>query len=491
MSAARTAAAYTAEHERHVFEVSRWQRYLWTQRLEASRPLRCSVGQIERVLDGDDVDPGAHEARRGENWGAAEEFGGEVFARLYNDPQKLDDPEGPAWMSKVHDLIDGMAEFETLRQSVRGDADFAALASKGIVDRIASKLPELLKDMEANEENGGADEGTPTSEDRMRAAIRAAARGAAEDVNEMRTALGGLAPGLESAPPQHEQGDARRMQLAERLRNDPSLREVLKRAGRIARIASKKNKVRNVHAREEVVDIERGGDVARILPAQMARLRHPKARLLMLRDIVERTAVQYRLEGKEPQGRGPIVVMVDESGSMSGEPLMWASAVAIAAVGQGAKEKRAVTVIGFDTQVTSAERIDASGKGYVAHDGRGRESYPRPDQWKPIGGVADVVLRVAGRNVHGGTSFDGPVRFALECGLREERADFIFVTDGQAAVSPSVLAELEAAKAKGLRVFGVIVNGGSTSPAVKAICTEVVDLDRATDKGKALGEGVM
>lgn len=460
----------TSAHEAQVYATSRYQRLLWTERAQVSPSIRSAVAGIASAVDGENPDTDT-----------ADQFASELFARLYDDPAKLESPEGPAWTDRAHEIATSSAEFGALRAATEGDADMAALASRSLLQTIAGQLPGLLEELEQEDEGQG-----PTASERLESALRRAARAAGQELADTREALAGLAPGLESAPPAGQEHDPRRMQLAERLRTDARLRDVLQRAGRIQRIARKRQQVRAEHAREEVVDLERGGDVSRILPAGLARLHHPLLRKLALREIVEGTALQYRLEGKEPQGRGPIVVLLDESGSMEGEPHTWARAIGIAALGQAAREKRACTVIGFDTRATSAHRLTATGEAYDL----GR--YPDPSaQGERIGGVAELILRVAAIGVHGGTSYDQPLQVALGCGVREDRADLILVTDGMADVSAAILAELQAAKERGLRVFGVVLNGGSVSPAVRSVCDEVVELDRAADPGAALGSGIL
>jgi len=472
----RSAPSYTtAQHEAHVYETSRWQRLLWTERSRASASIRGAVQDVARAVDTEQPDTDA-----------ATDFGGELFARLYNDPAKLADPQGPAWMTRAHELAAAQgAEFDALRAATEGDADMAALATRGLLRTVAEQLPALLEELEQEDNAQPGGQGLGAGE-RLASALRRAARAAQEEVLETSEALAGLAPGLESAPAGQEH-DPRRLQLAERLRSDERLRDVLRRAGRIQRIARKRQQVRAEHAREEVVDLERGGDVSRILPSGLSRMHHPLLRRLAMREIVERTALQYRLEGREPQGRGPIVVLLDESMSMEGEPHTWARAIGLAALGQAARERRACTVIGFDRHATSCHRLLASGEAYDL----GRSPSSPEGKGERLQGLPELVLRVASIGTHGGTDYAQPVQFALGCGLREDRADLILVTDGLADIAQDALAELTAAKAKGLRAFGVILNGGSLTPSVRAICDEVVELDRTADKGAALGGAIL
>jgi len=509
-------AAKTESHRQLAYDTSRWGAYLYDSRLQVSPPLEAQQERIGETLY--NHEPSKLEPEKGappatneqvEAWteeaaDQAHAFGTEVFERLYGAPETLDpeqlDPETP-WAPAAHAILDELPEWEELRASVQGDPDFSAIAAKGILKAVGDKLPELLEEQEREESEDGEGEGDGdgqgqgpgkgsskiTASDKMRAALRAAVRNATTETAEGKEALAGLAPGMEAAPPAADQPNPERMQLAEKLKNDPTLRKRLELAGRLRRIADQRKKVKNVNAREEVVDIERGADLGRMLPSSLARLRHPKLRLLALRDIVERQAVQYRLEGSEPQGRGPIVVLLDESYSMIGEPNDWARAVGIATVGIGAKEKRAVTVIGFNGGITAVHHLAADGKGYeLPVMGRTSGSVGSP---RPIGDISKVALAIASRGPSGGTQLAPAFRLALgnlPASIRDKRADLVLVTDGHAEKLPSdVMEDLEALKAdEGLKVYGLTVNGGSLSPAVQAICNEAVDIDKTEGDAK-------
>jgi len=481
--------AYTSSHDLAVYDVSRWERFLYEKRAEivggalasAEREVRnAQVGAALRTRDAETVNE-----EEVERESAVSTFAGEVFARLYGNPTKRDEVEGPGWIGKAHEIVDAIgSDFETLREQVSGDPDFAALATARILSEIAPRLADVVEEERAREESGeeqdggsGAPGGLPGADDRLRSALRRALANASDEVAEGRSALAGIAPGLEAAPAAHEQADTRRLALAERLRSDARLREIVRRAGRIQRIAARPDTKRRTDGREEVVDVERGGDLARLLPSELARIAHPGLRLLALRGVVERTAMQYRMVGTEPEGRGPIVLLLDESGSMgfgSGEPHAWARAVGIATLAAGAKQKREVTVVGFNGGITSVYRLRKDGTA-------ARLSSRNPEQVEQeIGGIAEVVLAVASTGTGGGTSFDVVLRYALASGVRSARADLVFVTDDECSVSPEILAEIEASrKSSGLRVYGLTINGGKVAGAAAAICDEVSSLDAA------------
>jgi uncharacterized protein with von Willebrand factor type A (vWA) domain len=448
---------YTKKVDALCFDRSRWEAMLWADRLDASSTLARHTRDIGGSLP----------VERGHD---AATFGGEVFARLYADPEQVPTVEGAEWAALAHETLSALPEWDGLRASVAGDPDFAALASADLLRTIASKMADIMQQARKEEEQDGeSDDGTGINgRDVLRAALRKACNAAQEMVDDTRGLLNGLAPGLGHVPATHEQADPARMKLAEQIRNDRRLKDVLDRAGKLTRIASKAKQVRSVHAREEVVDVERGADLARVLPAQLAGIRHPLLRRVAMRGLVERSLVQYRLEGKEPLGRGPIVVLLDESGSMQGDGHKWARAVGIACIATAAKEKRDVLVMGFDDEVRYSVRIQPN--GYATRND------------KPINGVAAAAMTIASVDCGGGTNFDVAFKRGLDVISTIERADLVFVTDGQCDVSKTLLDRLNASKALGLRVFALTVNGGSVARSIAALADESVDIDRAQDK---------
>lgn len=481
-------ARFTASHRRLCYETSRWQRLLFDARTEAGA-LGAAIAQTRSTLSDEVEGLDLDEARED-----VSDLAGEVFGRLYGNPSEREESSPVSWAPKAHEILSALPEWDSLRAAVAGDPDFSALATAEVLDGLRSALPDLLAASESEDGDPSDEDGDPSdgsgsgagagaggdsseAEGRVRRALRKAIAQASEDVSEGRSALAGLAPGLEATPPAHEQHDPSRLILAERLLATPALREVLRKAGRISRLASSKRKQRDERSRSEVLGIERGGDISRILPSALGRLRHPTLRKLALRDIIERQAPQYRIEGRETLGRGPIVVLVDRSHSMQGEPNQWASAAAIALVAQGSKERRPVTIVEFTGRVCDVLRVEG-----------GRGSWLSPvDPSVEIAGdrsvenIRDAALWLASSSPRGGTSFDEPLRYGLQAGALDDRADLVFVTDGCATANADTLEALSGAKARGLRVFGLLVNGGSVSESVAAICDHVVDLDRSED----------
>ena len=55
--------------------------------------------------------------------------------------------------------------------------------------------------------------------------------------------------------------------------------------------------------------------------------------------------MQYLLSGNEPLGKGPLVVLLDKSGSMDGPRDIWATALSLALLDQAHRERRPFALV--------------------------------------------------------------------------------------------------------------------------------------------------
>jgi len=417
----------------------------------------------------------------------------EVFSRLYSSRELepvADTGSGTELTKKAHEIISGLDEFESLRQQVNGDPDFCALSTSKLMKAINGALPAMIENMQqkAKEEqankakellglppspskNGDA----PNGEDGFRAAVRGACADAASEVSDVRSALAGISPGMEAAPPMFGQQDTKRLELARQLQNNDRLKKLMMLAGRLRRLAAAERKERDPDGVGVITGVTRGDDFMRMLPTEMAMLKVPQMRTYQLAKMAEKKMAQYQMEGEKKEGRGPIIVMLDTSSSMTnGDRAMWASAVAMSCISTARQEKRSCTILGFNRRVNFIYTIDGDGEAY---------SYPSPtelDKTVPVeGGALEVSLRMSKLQCSGGTNFDDPfvVALSLEFSFLAGRADLIMITDGEAEVSPEVYQSLVDAKEQsGLRVYGLTVGGGSFNKVMHEVCDNIVDI---------------
>jgi uncharacterized protein with von Willebrand factor type A (vWA) domain len=405
-------------------------------------------------------------------------LGYEVFHKIY-DPDSIEKLERPApdteWVELAHMAMDSLPSFE----GTVGDPDMAAIATNKILLALEPAVSKLISEMKENETSEGVG-----AVDMARALIRGKQDNINKEIADIKSALTSLDPGLGESPPVHEQESTDRLALANRLSDSERIKKCLALVGALRRYAEANRTEIDPRGKSEVYGLEQGNDLSRVLPQELAGLRHPALRSLTLARYTERTLQQYRLQGVENQGRGPMVVMVDESSSMRGDCHLYAMAIAIACVGLASRENRPCTVISFNSGVRWVYRVDSDGKAYSHYS-------TNPDFFDVIsGGVAEVALAIATSSPRGGTNFVPPLRYAMELndGIMNNRADLILVTDGYANVPTDIIEKLEEAKKKEMRLYGFTVGGGSLSAAVSTICDKTLDIDNATDEeiGRAL-----
>ena len=221
-------------------------------------------------------------------------------------------------------------------------------------------------------------------------------------------------------------------------------------------------------AREQIVGVEYGNDLQRVIFSELGTLADPNTEDVFFRKFIDKELMQYEMGGKEPVGRGPIVILIDESGSMSGARNELARAICVAMVQIARKENRKISVIGFNARITT---IHSFHSGICQLGIRGNDC----EQIDYGNAITDLATRFAG----GGTKFDPAIKKALDSGVEEDRADLIMLTDGCANIDVNVLSRLDKAKENGLRVFSILFNSHLTE-SIKKLSTQVISLKEMT-----------
>jgi uncharacterized protein with von Willebrand factor type A (vWA) domain len=192
-----------------------------------------------------------------------------------------------------------------------------------------------------------------------------------------------------------------------------------------------------------VAGVTRGSDLLRMLPQEHLRLSIPGLDMLWALDYARRRLLQYRRAGAQHKAsRGPVIVLVDESGSMQGEPAAYAKAFAFLLRLEAKADGRACHLVSFSY--------------------RPQDMHELPDD-----ATAQEAAEWAARFVGGGTDWVPPLSRALEL-LRDPayaRADVVMLTDGiceipveKAEQIRSVLVSREA------RLFCFLFGAGNPRP---------------------------
>lgn len=288
----------------------------------------------------------------------------------------------------------------------------------------------------------------------MRSAMRQALDQARQDLDEANEFFSGwgLNPGeLHSVPPQE------RMRLMRMLIDNEKIKQLVKILGRFKRLALQKRQTRVTREPSEVVGIEQGDDISRVLPSELVDLIDEDREILFFKKLLGGELLQYKLEGKEKMGRGPIIMLVDTSGSMWGDREIWAKGVALAMADIALRDKRNIEVICFSSRTEIAKFVIEKGIDPVERIHR--------------------LVDIATYNFGGGTDFEEPLEMALaDIDTQEfKKADIVMVTDGECDFSDEFLVYYnEVKKKKDFRMHTVLV--GCTSYALKKVSDDVHEL---------------
>lgn len=227
----------------------------------------------------------------------------------------------------------------------------------------------------------------------------------AECMNEMGESTGGLANST------NQNISIRSMvERMKQLKNHKSLMEILKRAGKFQRIASQMQQFKKLHQEDEVAGVKLDGRIDRLIGAEMARLNDETMEAELMRRIIEKKALCLEMSKNAEEARGPIIMAIDESGSMHGDRILEAKAAGLAVAWVARKQKRDVIFVSW-------------------------ASCNQQTKWVVKKGVwsETALSRWASHFFSGGTDFPSLILWDIvqKAEIEKGKTDLILVTDGQ------------------------------------------------------------
>lgn len=392
----------------------------------------------------------------------------DLWAALYKrDPElrKGYHPESLMQRRVLEDLMQ-RPEFLKLRAHTESDAHAAAQGAghvmKAVKNRFEQPEEDPLEDIPPEDAEDAEEEmeGVPIEEltkeekelleellknaDKIAAAIsEKAVDDAIEKVEEVKIALRMLGRG-------YGRGRGRGMTPADksklviRLIKTPGLRDLIMRAGRMSFFAQSKQREKYEHGRDEIDGIEFSDDIENIVSDEYAQLADPTGLLTMefYRKFAEGELQVHTFSG-ERDIEGPVILCIDQSGSMSGSPDQWAKALGLSLADLCREQQRDFHVIYFDMRVV------------------GEMTFPKGD--------GDFIEFLTRRMSGGGTAFEPPLErcLAIIKGAKDmsgatddtwRKADVIFLTDDQCALNQLFIERWKREKAElHQRLFAIFI----------------------------------
>jgi uncharacterized protein with von Willebrand factor type A (vWA) domain len=227
---------------------------------------------------------------------------------------------------------------------------------------------------------------------------------------------------------------AKLAQYTRRLRMSGNLANIMRMAGRFIAKARQLQRQRTDLPGLEITGVELSGDLSRLLPVESSLVAGavPELEMLALSRVAQRRALSYRRISREPVAMGPIVVSVDESGSMEGEKIEAAKGLALAMASIARAQKRPFLLSAFSGDATI----------------------------RTASGSPDAIVEWMEQFFNGGTVLDGPLHTlpttAWPAGKIGARSDHIIITDDEVPLADELLASYTTwARKQGVRTFGI------------------------------------
>jgi uncharacterized protein with von Willebrand factor type A (vWA) domain len=238
-----------------------------------------------------------------------------------------------------------------------------------------------------------------------------------------------------------------KIELGRRLAGNEKLKKLARMVGRMKLHAQALRKKVFERSSEELLEVERGDALNRLLPHELLTLHHPVLRKDFFRRLLDQELIQYSLRGVEEKGKGPMIVCLDGSSSMSGDKEVWSKAVTLTLLEIARKQRRLFRSICFSSAETPLQVLDMN---------------PRDHYEIETKTVMDLAEYFPG----GGTDFQKPLDAALDClnQSRFKKGDIIFITDGECQVDPQWAEAFRGEKEKlGFSLFSILIDVGPAS----------------------------
>lgn len=332
------------------------------------------------------------------------------------------------------------------------------------------------------------EEQTEALEDATRQAARDACESAEEEVEQMEAAIksysnayGDTGPGTGTAPLSLSLSE--KIDLAKKVGETAILQQVAELAGRMTRIAMEVQKTKIKHPPTHLVGVETGDNLGKVLPSELAYMSTPQLEPVFYQRYADRQLMQRRMVGYQKQGRGPIICVIDSSGSMrmhlgdKATKEAWSKAVALALLAIARKQKRDFCILHFS---------DSYSYGRGTNERKAVKAFVFP---KGEATSTDLI-QTTEFFIGGGTEFQPWMDEAIHQvdDSRFSRADVVCISDGEVHISLEEEAQWnKRRKAKGMRCWSVRLNNGNEGEeALARISDGLVAIDDMTAENQAL-----
>lgn len=216
-----------------------------------------------------------------------------------------------------------------------------------------------------------------------------------------------------------------KLNLAKKLKNNKNLNNLITKIGALKRAWANRKRAKKAQSNySDVVAVKFSDDVKNVYPIELALAGDKVGQTLFALKYSQKTLLTKDYEAKTNElNKGPIVMYIDISGSMAGQPEIWSKAITYVIAQECLEQHRELQIHLFDTIVQDSVTI-------------------KPDQ-NNNKSLIDFVMTWMTK---GGTSFSNVISHVLNEVEIDPKADFLMITDGESNVPDAFIRRLNAFK---------------------------------------------
>lgn len=240
-------------------------------------------------------------------------------------------------------------------------------------------------------------------------------------------------------------GDGGRVQidpaLMKMFERQPALLDILKKCGKLREIADGEES-KKAHGLGHVVGVEVGDNPFLLSTKERMALasEDEEVSLEVISRILDGRAEVWETENKDSMGKGDLMLLVDRSGSMHGQNMVWARAIAACMCVKAVKEGRRVSLTMFDHTAKTAVCT-------------------RENQQEGLRNILELLTLDA----CGGTQVWPALQQAKEEMGKLREPDVLIVTDGYFWRDEEGFKVVDEVKAAGARMYGVMIGSDANT----------------------------
>ena len=368
--------------------------------------------------------------RAGKFWlNSFEELARDLFCSLYkNDPQlKQQVPEGTHFNRKIIEEFMSDPQTELLRDYTVYDDFHAGCASVSLLKDIIQKIKEnedLQELAKMQNQIGSMPEGDAKEKAKkeleekveiygvpIREIVKEAVDSAKKDAKEKNNIMDFFGCSKDTSDVKIKPEDKfNLLEEWERVKDMARYVGKYKQLAESSRFSNKRDKS------VELCDITIGDDIVHSLPTEQLLMMNPTLKMEFFRRFTEKQLIQYNFRRDVPSGKGPIIALLDDSGSMydSQRNAQKARGALFGLIEVAKKEKRDIGICIFSSHGEMSTFFIEKGK-------------TNPDQ----------ILQILTVCYEGGTDFYGPIKWGLDLAKKSvfKEADIVMITDGECSIS--------------------------------------------------------